>query len=476
MSEKQNQVEELSDDIFDVFKKKMEEDVNRAKQGGSFTSRTYEDVAYCGLETGINKIVRLIGAPPGTPGYIRKPHDPIVFFISKKLKDQKGKQFDLRLPPHDDVAAKDHIVHRLVAKVNEVDWIKDPSTGKNKKVSKYETRFPELWDAVNHTGYDEKSDFNGYKYCSGLGGKKCVTFNVLDRSDSWCRENKHTKVLVKDLSILEDGRIFVNGYMPANGFIEVINSKTAGIPELGQIINKYGNYEKYDIAIYRTGQMNPAYKFYNASKLAAAGMLDELRNEDGSDVDASNIGAVGPMTIDELTYERYDLTKMFQPTSYQKIERTIGWVFKLCDGTLGTKFYDELEALVKDEKERYDEIYRNEEKEQGLKESAAIKSAVDNYDLPDDPEPPKPASRRTTSSSSTTTGLTPEKIALLKGWDLLDDHQKSLIEDVSQSNGKTVIKWKDCDETKDLLECDDPCLVRSPESFTVCPGCGQKFE
>ena len=74
---------------------------------------------------------------------------------------------------------------------------------------------------------------------------------------------------------------------------------------------------------------------------------------------------------------------------------------------------------------------------------------------------------------SVATGLTADKIALLKGYDMLPEASKNRIKDVTNINGKVNIVW---DTEADCLACDS-CGAMSPEQGTThCPVCGVKFE
>ena len=74
---------------------------------------------------------------------------------------------------------------------------------------------------------------------------------------------------------------------------------------------------------------------------------------------------------------------------------------------------------------------------------------------------------------SASVGLTADKIALLKGYDMLPESSKKRIKDVTNINGKVNIAW---DTEADCLACDS-CGAMSPEEGTThCPVCGVKFE
>jgi len=367
MSTKQNTavITDLDDSFFESYASKMQEEASQKKTNSNFTPREFEDIVYAPCETGVNKIFRIIGAPPGsdTMGYSRKDHDPITIMMCE-VKDDEGKKFTIKLPQREDVAAKNHVLHRLYDRVTEATWVN------KKKIFVNENKYPELWAAVTKTGFTSEKDGKSYSYATGLKATNFVLFNVIDRNDSWCADNKHTKIIARDVNVDAKGNIWAKPGLKAFGFVN----------KLSDLINKYKNYEKYDIAIKKTGEQQNPFELKNASVYKQKDLLEELKNSDGNIPDA-NLIVVGPLTEEEKNYEKYNLTKLFQPTSFTKILKRIPSVFKLCDSCLGTKFYDELVAASEKEKEEWKRLYGTEnsdeaEAAQATAENKAINEAV----------------------------------------------------------------------------------------------------
>ena len=449
-NEKTDVVTDLDDSFFDAYASKMQKEQKQNNQS-NFTPRDFEEIAFAGLDTGVNKIFRIIGAPPGadTAGYTRKDHDSIIVMMAE-VKDDDGKKFNIKLPQREDVAAKNHILHRLYDRVMEATWIN------KKKIFVNESKYPELWAAVTKTGYSAEKDGKSYSYAAGLKSTNVVVFNVIDRQDDWCEKNKHTKIVARQLNVDDKGRVWATPGLKAFGFVNKLND----------LITKYKNFEKYDVAIKKTGEQQNPFELKNASVYKQKDLLEELKNADGT-LPEADIIVVGPLTEAEVGYERYNLTKLYQPTSYTKILKRLPSVFKLCDSCLGTKFYDELVSLSEKEKEEWKKLYGTEdETAQASAENAAIKEELK------DPET-KPAHRKAVVGAPAH-GLSEEKIAALIGWSKIKESQRALIEDVKIKDGKVVeIKWVDCKETENLLACD--CDIASPDTFEHCPACGASF-
>jgi len=309
------------------------------------------------------------------------------------------------------------------------------------------------------------ADGQSYTYAAGYKPDRISIYNVIDRLDDWCKQNKHTKILCRDLNIDDQGRAW------AKPGLKSFSSK----PRIDGLICKYGSTEKYDVGIKRTGVKDNPLIVVNASRLAKADMFEELANDDGTVVDGSRI-STELLTPEEAAYEKYDLDKYFSPTPYWKIQKRIGSVFKLCDAQMGTRFTEELEALVKKEKVELEAKKAESEMEQTAAESAAVTSAVNAVEEPA-PAPVKEAAPATRTRAAVTPApavntLDDSKIALLKGWSHLNDAIKARIMDVKVVDGKTEIVW---DRKDDLLQCDECGALSPEEGVTHCPVCGTAF-
>lgn len=444
---------ELDDDFFKAYSKKVKEESDSKGGTSSYPQPEYEDIGYVGCAKGTFSIVRLIGAPVDAckMGYKRKPTDPIEI-MTCEVKDDEGKRFTIRMPLRQPVAADNHILIRLYDKVMK----KERINGKSVLVNENKPQYKEIFDMVSKGGF-KPEDGRTYQYSSGYKGDVVSIYNVIDRSDDWCKKNKHTKILCRDLNVDDQGRVWAKPGIKSYGSIQ----------KIAAIIGKYGSFEKYDLGFKRTGLKDSPWEIVNASRLKEAEMTEDLVNDDGSEVDVSTI-MTGPLTDEELAYENYNLDKFFAPTTYHKLQKRIGNLFKLCDAQMGTHFTEELAGLVEKEKAEWDAAAAQKEAAQEVKENEEIRAAASS----EEPEEAAPAPRRRAAAPASE-GLTEEKIALLKGWERLSDEIKARVKDVVMNEaGKPEIVW---DRKDDLLQC-DACGALSPEEgVTHCPVCGAKF-
>ena len=121
-------IEDLKKQIQD-----KEAEKNR-KSGQNYPTREYEEVKWVGLEETQPKILRIVGAPPSsmTGGRPTQPTDAQEIWFST-IKDDSGKRMQLKLPPKGEDLQHSHIMWRIINAVKEVEWIKNPKPGEEKK-------------------------------------------------------------------------------------------------------------------------------------------------------------------------------------------------------------------------------------------------------------------------------------------------------------------------------------------------------
>lgn len=467
----------LADDgAFAAFSKKIEADKAAKANKKTFngTPKEYDEIKWKGLEKGETTIVRLVGNPPAsmTPGFKGDDYTAKEIYFSK-VKNDDGKIIQLKLPPHAEDAKDEHPIHKLINEVKAVDWIPDPNqAGKKMKVYKYQN-YP-WFDKVVHGGYDPKNEEFAYKSSKGWAGQEVVIMNVIDREDNWCAENKHTKLLSKRVgeSVDKDGNVqlWPDVGVPCYGFLD----------ELSILIGKYGNWEKYDIAIEKTGVMTQPYKVKNASALSTPAVIEAGVCEIASD----KLGFVSQnkaLTPEEQAYERYNLAKMYAPTTITKFFNAFEKTLKAIDGDLGTTYYDDFKKMSEDEIAEWEAQKGapvadptpdtlNEATFVANGEAATAESNAEEAEAP----VVKP-------SRVVQMGLAANKIAALKGWSMLSPKEQGIIKDVIlDENGEAIsaVYDKDAMDTWAGQEVDcNPggCGKLCPEKFRACPFCGVEY-
>ena len=434
----------------DDFEK--QEAARNANRGTGGFTREYEQLKWTGLEPNKMKIIRALGGIPNSPNA-----DAFTSRIVQVgwLRGDNGKQFRCVLPLRE--ASPDHIMWRVISRVNEVTYIN------RKRVYVNEAKHPDIFDLINYNGLavDDKKR----KFDKGWEGRQVIVMNVIDREQlDWHKENKHTMLLSRNVTLSADGtREFIDEGVPIYGFYDAI---------VKMLFKNYGNWEGYDIGITRLGTTQQPYRIINASAFKA-GKIPELPKEliPFVSLDAG-------VTEEEAGWERYDLAKIYGPTSHTKLYNNLKVAFARIDATLGTKFTQELEFEV--EKEKAERAAR--QAESGTVVEGATTSSMNTGSAPSSvtsapvastpTAAPAPARTRAPVTTNTVI-LTADKIAALKGWTLISDTQQKMINDVTlDKSGKVVDIKFDTDEG--VLACPQ-CRVPAPESFTVCPSCGYDF-
>lgn len=434
-----------NDDAFNAFKAKVDADQEKSQNRGSFTPREYEEIEYAAFSDNQNtKIVRLVGAPPQT---LKGDSDAVEFHFAK-CKADDGSRIQLRLPVRADDAAHDHIMWQIIDRVTKTEY-------KDKEKHFVYADYP-WFEKVTKAGFTE-NDFNDYKWTKGWKGQKLIAINCIDRSDSWCADNKHTKVLSKHVAISnKDGKEykFYDNGVPSYGFIT----------KLSTMIGQYGSWENYDLQIRKTGEMTNPFEIKNASAFKKAGLLSELDQSLTSSI------VEGPLTEEELGYTRYNLKNLYRPTSYSKLLKAFGNTIKAIDADLRTNFYDSLKTYADKEKEEMQALSESNNETAALTTTASVQEST--------AEVQRPIINRETNEQPAAGNLSQEKIAALKGWDSLKESEKQAITDVVLNADGSLKEVIYDDAAGALVGCptdEGGCGFKSPKTFCSCPVCGVSF-
>lgn len=466
------------DDIFQEFlqgeaERAAAEESKKSSTGANFQRKEWETIKYVGLSKDHPTIVRFVGNFVEEDLKARRPNPSDMKFMHiSKLKADDGKSiFYLYLPLRSDNPETDHLMWRIIDTVYKKEWVKDPATGKNKAVEVTKIKHPEIYELVNKGGFTEADGKWPYMYAKGWKGTEMLLINCIDRRDDWCKTNKHTKLLSKNVNVTNDGKEYADFGIPAYGFF----NKLVDIRK-----NFKQGWEHYDVVITKTGTgMETRNNLFNGTAFTTeAAKAAKLDLGMGISTDEYKFISQEPaLTNEELSYRRYDLDENFKPTSYHTINKYLGKSITKIDKALGTHFSTDLAKLVEEESENW-----KKEAEQNSVASpvASTVAAPENTAaLAVTTDQVVPVTRHVTENAQPiATGLTPDKIALLKGYSSLTDEEKSYIKDVIVKADGTLdhIEWTDTAPT--LLDCPTDqggCGQLSPNSFTVCPVCNKHF-
>ena len=467
-------------DAFEAFSNQTQAladaEANRASSSGNNNQITYEEQKWVGLDQGKYHIMRIVGNPPEsmTPGFKAADTDAHEIYYSE-IKADDGKKFQLRLPVRGDLPEKDHLMWRIIDKVLTVTW-----TNKVKSY-KYQDKFPDIFNKVKFGGWDSSNpaEAKNHQYSKGWSGQKIVLMNVIDREDNWCAENKHTKLLARQISTKQypDGTVaeFVSKGIPSYGFLN----------KLGGLVANYKTWENYDIGVKRTGIKTEPYQIINATAFVN-GKIPEIPQ------DKIPLVNLNPLTDEEKAYERYNIAKLFGSVTYAKIDAKLGASIKLIDACLGTNFYTELQTLKAEEAAKWEAEKAEKEAESAIAPAQTTPAAVTasitdpvygignktvNSAAPVNQAPipeavSAPAARRAVVPAAPAIDT-----SLLKGYEYLTPEQKAEIVSVTKkADGALDIVYHSADGSPVTTVPCPICGAAGLMSHHHCVACGTEFK
>lgn len=419
---------QYDDSAFEAYAREQErlarEGANRGS-GAPTGGANYVDIKWTGLEDNRMKVIRAVGAPPNSD--IDKTTAKTVRIAT--IKGDDGKNFRCILP---DVADDpNYILWKIIARVEAVTWVN------KQKTFPIEAKHPDIYYQVVKNGF-RKGD-RQFNFDKGWKGQQKLIMNVIDREMmDWHRENKHTALLSKNIGVSKtDGREFPEEGVPSYGFES----------QLANMFKYYKSWEKYDIGVVRTGIKENPYRVINASKY-----FEEVPE------DLQPLVVSGPLTEEEASWERYDLSKLFQVTTANKLQNKLKLTIARIDMALGTHFADELKELAEAEKAKWEA------------EKAANPPVEEAVEAKPAPKPVRTEGKRAAPSKDTKAIDTSK----LKGWDMLSDEQKAQVVGVEVDSNGAVVKMTFSGNEIEFA-CPE-CGILSPESFKeCCPACGYVY-
>lgn len=317
------------EDLFALARQKRKEE--KKEEGSRYKSFTYESNEYCALSRDTYKIVRFLGNPP----YSRiSDSDALISYIAR-IKADDGKTARIIFPDYEN--NKSWILWKIRDTVLESTYERDELGDNKRKYLNVKSHPETFWRVYKN----DITDPNKNKYENGWKPTAYVNLNVLDRQDSWCADNHHTKLL--------SGRAWSPDNDNANVYYEPGIKKTLYTYVWDNVIEcGDGKCDQYDIAIKTLG-VDPWYSAYSC-ELDTPKIPEEYRK----------FIHHGPLTEEEkTTYEEYNITDMFRITPYIRILSKLGEFIKKVDMDYHTKFYDELVALKEEEGKKFESEGKN---------------------------------------------------------------------------------------------------------------------
>ena len=412
------------DALFESYAEEQEKEAKLSKGNGANFQKTYENIAWTGLDTNEPKIIRVVGGPPDSEVNNYTAKTCTIAWVT----GDDGKRFKLIRPSFSE--DPDYIINRIISKVNGVKWVN------NTKTYPVRDSHPEIYNKIEKNGLQEGD--KRYIFDKGWRGKEVLIMNVIDRSQmDWHRANKHTMLLAKSVTE-SDG----------NEFVDEGVSSFCLKPKFTHLFRSYGSWEKYDIAITKTSLKDNPYNVVNASNSP----------REVSKAYQSYIVTDEFLSDEEKSWEKYDISKFYKPTSVIKIYNRLKETIKKIDYALGTDFLKDLEKEVEAERRRLE----SEKIEEEIKTSAPAVAQTT----------PAPATRTTPTRRPVVESA--PVVEYPEYFDTLSDDIKALVKSCSKdASGTWTIEWN-C-PIDDLAGC-PVCGVASPlQGVDRCPVCGEEF-
>ena len=333
---------------FQEAKKKAEQ----AKSHGDFPKEEVPDFKTVILNKDKPKIIRLIG---NSPLMRESVYDPLIVkraFV--KTDDDKWTTIILS----DD---RDNPVNKLWRTI-----IGKYTYDKENKTKIYANKGKPSFERFIRNGKKPEDCLASEK---GMMTDTFYLFNCLDRTDTWCEENKHTKLLCWDSTTKE------------------VDGKTVEYPTYGIKPSLYNNifdeqctalnrmYDEFDVVVKRL------------SKKLGDSWIQVFSPEEKSKI--SQIGldpnkvTMNYLSEEEENYEKYkleDIPFVSRPTSVGYVLRVLGKLIKACDLDFGTNLYEEFVEYAEKEKKEW-ESRKAETKETESAEDTSTEVESENEEV-----------------------------------------------------------------------------------------------
>jgi len=439
----------------------------QVKSHGDFPKEDVPEFKTCILKKDTPKIIRLVG---NSPLMRESVYDPLIVkraFV--KTDDDKWTTIIMS----DD---RDHPVNKLWRTI-----IGKYKYDKENKTKIFENKGKPSFERFIHNGKKPEDCLASEK---GMMTDTFYLFNCIDRTDGWCSENKHTKLLCWDSTTKE------------------VDGKTVEYPTYGIKPSLYNNifdeqctalnrmYDEFDVVVKRL------------SKKLGESWIQIFSPEEKSKI--SQIGldpnkvTMNYLTDEEESYERYkleDIPFVSRPTSASYVNKVLNRLIKQCDIDFGTNLQSDFAEWIEKEKKEW-EAKKAETKETESTEDTSTEVETDDEEvteettstetpsfdsmekveteessddeLPSEVEEPTPTVTKKVVKTAKTVF---DPLSLKSEFPYID---KLRVEDLALITGynseTNELTFK---EGTDLAECPCGCTIGDP--FQSCPKCGAVF-
>lgn len=379
--------------------------------------KNYEEIEWIGLEKNEQTVVRFLG---GSYLVRSKPTDQKIIRFSKIYNDAgKYKNVIWQLDPNVDDDFKD-----------DPDWIMSKI---KKEVLNY--TYVAGSKVYNHEGTKSLEWVKGNgPWWNKFNSSKLVMSNVIGRSDEWCKVNKHSKALCKEIKYkeYEDGntRSFPEIGVPEMLMLEVTyivrEFKSKAFDFMDMVIERFSEAPYYTVTVGDSPR----------------GIRSNVRSQ----------VSLEPLTVDEKLYELYDFDKLYRTTSYAQLLFHFKIAIAQVDSDCGTKFLEELQDLAvkeKAERESNGEVEEDQEVENSIEVTeelvTEVKSLVSEKELK----------------------------AHFPKYDSMDSEEKQIMLTSVESIKDSVVTYK---ADSKCINCDCDKKIKLPEALVNCPDCAKEME
>jgi hypothetical protein len=423
----------------------------KSNQGNYSGSKTkIPDYKYLFLKPNACQVFRMVG----NPVEVRKElSDPML--VERSLIIDDAQEYFPLIWSND----PNHPLNVLRRKLVKYTYVK--KDGSEKKVKVYDNQGCELLDRFLTNGKENPSSME-----QGWNPGRYVLANVIDRMDSWCVDNKSTKVLAwkENPSKNDDGKMFYEPGMKISLYKEIFDVKCT----------TYGDYEDFDLVIRRfTEKTRPSIDtnfsvFHPEEKTP----IKKWGTDDKVDY-YSHIKLTDYLDDADASLNRFPLEGIpfiSLPTPVGIIMAKVGGFIKDYDKKYKANIWDMCVARKEEELEALRNSDTQKSESVSVNGTSFEKSEVD-ADLPSDPET-RPVTRtpKVIKHSLTRADLTPEILELFPNISGLLDEELALIDHVDIEEQEIV--WNvTLDATCGDTKCEEPI----PYALTNCPYCGSKF-